>query len=73
MKVKQLIKKLQKFNPESEVKMKEIGCSNVRDIDDVSQGWYLDNEFDAPDFIDESDDPSLYDIDPKQEKIVCIE
>jgi len=71
MKVKQLIKKLQKFNPESEVMIKELACQTIRSLDEVFEGWYIDDGFDTPDIVDEH--PEDYDIDPKQEKIVCLE
>jgi len=69
MKVKQLINKLKKFNPEAEVMIKEIAIQNVHALDDVFEGWLLDTEL-AADIIEEN--PEDYDIDPKQEKIVCL-
>lgn len=73
MKVKQLMKKLQKFDPDAEVMIQELACSNVRSASNIHQGWYIDDGFDAPEFIDEKEDPSDFDIDPEQKKVVCIE
>jgi hypothetical protein len=73
MKVKQLMKKLQKLNLDAEVMIRELACDNVRAIHSVSQGWYVDDGFDAPEFIDEKQNASDYDIDPTQKKIVCLE
>lgn len=73
MKIKQLIKKLEKLDPNAEIMISETACANVHEISDVMQGWVLDNEFDAPEFIQDSEKPEDYDIDPKQKKVVCIE
>ena len=73
MKVKQLIKKLSKFDPELEVKISERACNNVHSVDDVFIGWYVDNGFDAPEFINEKENPEDYGTDKNEPKIVCIE
>ena len=73
MKVKQLIKKLQKFNPDAEVKISETGCKNVHDVNDIFAGWFIDDGFDAPEVIAEGENTEDYDIDKDQEKVVCIE
>lgn len=75
MKVKDLIKKLNKLDPKGDLKVmiKERGCSNVHDIDDVNAGWYLDDGFDAPDFIDEHENPEDYGVNKNEPKIVCLE
>jgi hypothetical protein len=73
MKVKQLIKKLQKFDPESEVMISETACNNVHHIDDVFAGWFVDDEFNPPEVISEGENPEDYDIDITKPKVVCIE
>lgn len=73
MKVRQLIKKLQTFDPEAEVMISESACKNVHDVGDVFAGWLLDDEFDAPEVISECENPEDYDIDKSQPKVVCLE
>lgn len=73
MKVKQLIKKLQKFDPDAEVMISELACENVHEVSDVFSGWLLDDEFDAPTVISEGENPEDYDIDISKPKVVCLE
>jgi hypothetical protein len=73
MKIKNLIKKLQKFDPEAEVLISETASKNVHEISDVFCGWFIDNEFDAPEVISDKENPENYDIDASQPKVVCIE
>jgi len=75
MKVKTLIKSLQKLDPEIEVMISESCCNNIHGISDVMQGWILQKcILDYPEFIqDQGNSEEIYGIDPKQQKIACIE
>lgn len=72
MKVKALIKKLSKFDPNLEVMIKEIACDNVRSLEDVFSGWYHEDSENAPDVIEESENPEDYGVDKNKPKVVCL-
>jgi len=53
MTVEELIEKLQKHHPKTAVMIKSHDI--VFDASDVTTGFYLDNEMDAPEIIDTQD------------------
>jgi hypothetical protein len=63
---KELIKALSPYADDMEVYIKERACENVRPVDSVVCGWYVDDEMDAPSFVPESEDPEAYDIGPEE-------
>lgn len=72
MKIKNLIKKLQKFDPEADVLISETASKNVHAISGVFCGWLVDDGFDAPEVISDKENPEDYDIAKNQPKVVCI-
>ena len=73
MRKNELIKRLQKIKGDPEVMIQELACENVRLASTVNLKWYIDDGVDAPEAIDETEDPKDYDIDPDEEKVVVIE
>ena len=73
MKVKTLIKKLQKFNPEAEMYI-DSG-DRVSPIESVFDGFYVDDGFNAIDVVSiaTEDDKEAYGIPKNAKKVVCIE
>lgn len=72
MKVKQIIKKLQKFNPESDVYVDSGYGANM--VNQIFEGYYVDNECDAPEVLCIKED-ELKDYDctlDDVKKAVCI-
>lgn len=73
MNVKELIERLKKEDLEAEVYY-SCGCGNASIISGIFNGFYCDNDFDAPEIIVCSDDEKyLYDIPDDQNKVVGIE
>ena len=71
----ELIKALKadKHPGSTEVMIQESACKNAHSLDSISCGWYIDNGMDAPEVIDESEDPNDYDIDPDELKVIILE
>lgn len=69
MKVKTLIKILSKLDQDAEV---IIGGECTKPLEDIVYGWYVDDGFDAPDIIDEKENPEDYGVDAAQNKVVCL-
>ena len=73
MNKKQLLKALEKYPDDAEVMLQERAMSNVHPIDSVGYGWYVDDGYDAPEVINESEDPEDFDIDPDEKKVIVLE
>ena len=69
-----LIKKLQEMDcpGDTEVMIQEEAMNNAHSICDVDLGWYVDDGYDAPEVITDTEHPEDYDIDPKEPKVIVI-
>jgi hypothetical protein len=68
MNAKELIKKLQKFDPQMEI---YIDQNCVAPITDVTEGYYVDNNFDGTAILDVAEeDLGNYDLSPYDVKRV---
>ena len=71
MKTKELIKELQKLDPETEVYFTNYGTSCP--VEEIVEGYYVENEFDGPEVIacgeEEKED---YGIEEDQDKVAMI-
>ena len=75
MKIQNLIKKLQKIakkNPDIEVMIEEQAMKNAHVLDGVTGGWYIDDGMDAPEIINEKENPEDYGIEKDAPKVVCL-
>jgi len=72
MKVKKIIQKLQKLDPELDVFIDAGNGANM--VNQILEGYYIDNEFDAPEVLCikasglRDDDCTIDDV----KKVVCI-
>lgn len=70
---KELVEALSSYPDDMEVYIQERACENVRPVDSVLCGWYVDDEMNAPCFIADSEDPESYDINPDEKKSLILE
>jgi len=58
---------------DAEVMIQEIACENVRGINTVTYGWYVNDGYDAPEVIDGDEDPEDYGLREDEEKVLVLE
>ena len=71
----ELIKKLQDDPnpPDTEIMISERAMDNTHPLDSVSCGWYVDDGFDAPEVIDDTENPEDYGLLPDEPKVIVLE